>query len=382
MPLSAPDETGMYWRGRRSPHVPRCNRENNIAAREAASLFHLSPSEVDRLRVLYIKSYKVGSTTISNIIERLAVAYNLTIDSRLGNASAPQLELSDALFHHNYYGNNNSGIDAAHTNCALLYNVHGDTWCNGYQPWMDFYLPRAWRLVMVAEPLERLASMLYYEFSDYSVEVTTKNGHAIVHGSHTLKQSPPSDAQSTQGRLLIRNYFQKFEGRHSESRVQWHWLREGTPNRTLDNVIEMLRNNAFLVGLTSMFDETLMLWRYFLGLFVEDILYHRMKADSDHPKANEWHKDEIESAKTIIERNGDTRFYTVAEEVFEAQVMQYGGWDRLQNETEKFQHINTQLQRECAHVEVPSIDFGLYDRAVCMVAKYREYGFAKEFGEE
>ena len=190
-----------------------------------------------------------------------------------------------------------------------------------------------------------------------------------------------SQPQSTHGRRMIQSFLLNFNQRRTDARVQWHWLREGTPNRNLNEVIEMLRNNAFLVGLTSKFDESLILWRLFMGLFVEDIIYHKMKADFDHPRVADWHQSEISMAKRVIARNGDSKFYDVASEVFEAQVAVYGGWEKLQRETAAFQRINTQLQSECEHVFVQYAGFGLFDRAVCMVARYRAHGFGAEYGE-
>ena len=32
----------------------------------------------------------------------------------------------------------------------------------GYEAWMDFYLPRAWRIVFVAEPTHRVPSSYYF----------------------------------------------------------------------------------------------------------------------------------------------------------------------------------------------------------------------------
>lgn len=66
----------------------------------------------------------------------------------------------DILFGHNYYdyGKPQGGP------CFATQNKAGEwTWCGGYQPWMDEYVPRATHLIMVAEPMSRMASMYYYE---------------------------------------------------------------------------------------------------------------------------------------------------------------------------------------------------------------------------
>ena len=63
------DDSTWPWRGRRAPYVPTHNLENGTAALEA---MQRRPVD-DRMRVMYIKTYKVGSTTVSSLVARWAI---------------------------------------------------------------------------------------------------------------------------------------------------------------------------------------------------------------------------------------------------------------------------------------------------------------------
>ena len=67
-------------------------------------------------------------------------------------------------------------------------------WHGGYQPWMDFYLPRAWRIVMVAEPVARVVSMYYYEH-EYTVDVL--NGSTLARKNPHVSFADPASEVDT-----------------------------------------------------------------------------------------------------------------------------------------------------------------------------------------
>ena len=366
-----PRGSGTPWVGRFAPYVPEGNLENGTGAVEAQRAYHLDAAR-DRMRVMYIKSFKVGSTTVGSIFARLAVTRGMTLTpGRLFNQPHPYPY--DCLYAHNYFVNGNSGGFPA---CLHVINDGGPTWCGGYQPWMEFYMPRAWRVVMVGEPVSRMASLFYYE-KGFTRAVISKDGTELMRAKDTASLGDPLDQDC---RIQMREYMLGY-GKKRWDHIQWHWLREGTPNRSLDEVIEMLLNGAFLVGLTEHFDESLLLWRHFMGLFVEDILYFKMKGDFSHPNVTDWHVDDQRRARDIVDKTGDARYYATARDVFEHQVTVYGGWDKLRADTAAFRAVNKRLNDECSGVVTNGVGMELYRRAVCLVAKYRKHGLAAQFGE-
>ena len=143
----------------------------------------------------------------------------------------------------------------------------------------------------------------------------------------------------------------------------------------------MISNGAFLVGVVEHFDESLVLWRHFMGLFVEDILYLKLKTDVQHPRLSDWHPDHKAMVKSIAGRSGDKRYYAAVQQQFEVQVAAYGGWTKLRLATEEFRGVNNRVNEQCEHVPLTSSGPDAQARTVCIVAMYRKHGFAKIFGE-
>ena len=99
---------------------------------------------------------------------------------------------------------------------------------------------------------------VYYFDGQYTRSVF-KNGveHRAKNGS---KFSAP---QSEEGRQGIKIFIQRGGGMWS-SASQWKWLREGTPNATLPEVLQMVRSGAFFITIIKFFDESLVMMRHFM----------------------------------------------------------------------------------------------------------------------
>ena len=191
------------------------------------------------------------------------------------------------------------------------------------------------------------------------------------------------DASHPEQRELIRDYLTKSHlfGVGQCDMNQWHWLREGTPDHTLDQTIQLINNGAFLVGIEEHFDESLVLWRHFMGLFVEDILYLKLRAGAQHPSLSDWLPKHQAIAKSIAERCGENRYFASVQQQFEVQVAAYGGWTKLRLATEEFHDVNSQVNALCEHVPLTTVSPGVQARTVCLVAMYRKHELAKIFGE-
>ena len=229
---------------------------------------------------------------------------------------------------------------------------------------------------MVAEPLERMPSLFYFE-AGYTYGIySTALGHLIRKVDNASFHEPQSPA----GRAAIQRFLASKSPR-KWAFVQWNWLAEGTPGRSLAEVKILLENGAFLVGLREKFDESLMLWRFFMGLFVEDIIYAPFKAGFPHPKLSEWHLEERAAVERIVSQTGDKEYFRTVQQVFEHQVTLYGGWDKLNRDTKLFREVNYRLQQLCDEVTMTNDGGGVNRLAVCMVSHYRSLKLAKLFDE-
>ena len=267
------------------------------------------------MRLIYVKAYKVAGTTTASVFERMAVTHGWKQAPYWNEWEAAKLERYDCLFDH---ANFKQGGHFGGTKCyPPQYNRSSSMelcsgyqpwtmdsfvpracdWCGGYQPWMDYYIPRAWRLVMVEEPVKCISSMYYFD-NGYSQAVHPKGSKR---GYFTRKNNDTSFADPSNAKEIKRReiFFRTFQTLSPLNHVQWHWMAEGTPDRTLDQVVEMLLNGAFLVGITERLDESLMLWRHFMGLFVEDILYYNRKTGLPHPKVSEWPQEHQSTVKQV-----------------------------------------------------------------------------------
>ena len=201
-----PAEQGAVpWLGRPPAVVPTRNRDNCTAALESDRDTRRDGSQ-DGMRVIFIKAYKVqrvvhalrvpmpmqvAGTTTSSVFARLAVTRGWKTAPLYTGWESAQLQHWDLLHDHANFKN---GAEWGGNNCYQpLYNADRPLWCGGYQPcvagtlsasaercrWMDYYIPRAWRVVMVegetrldllahvicscAEPVKCISSMYYFD---------------------------------------------------------------------------------------------------------------------------------------------------------------------------------------------------------------------------
>lgn len=77
----------------------------------------------------------------------------------------------------------------------------------------------------------------------------------VVDAQEPLVETPPLPTDPAgQDRKFIRKWLEN-DHTYKWERVQWWWLREGTPHRTLDETIELLQTR-FTVGLTHRYRES------------------------------------------------------------------------------------------------------------------------------
>ena len=120
--LFTKSKNAMPWVGRAAPYIPEGNLELNTATLEAYRDRNIDPSD-DRMRVIYIKSHKVASTTVSSILARMVVTRH-TSDSRL--RFAYPIEPRDIVLDHNWFNGRSRNV--------LRRDCSQPQWCGGYQP--------------------------------------------------------------------------------------------------------------------------------------------------------------------------------------------------------------------------------------------------------
>jgi hypothetical protein len=344
--------------------VPPAGSEKNRGPNSETSL-ELHPSKVTELglHAVYIKSYKVASTTTATIFQRIAEEQGLKAASRY-NAGMPTIERMrgtfQLVFGHNFYDMGSKGGFP----CRVKL-VEGEwTYCGGYQPWMDFYVENAHHLVMISSPLSRMSSMYYYE-SGYTKQRDRAPGDASyqrINNEARFEKPNSDDRPQIQKFLEVKEYLNKWE------RVQWWWIRDMTEDKTVEQAIELL-NTTFTIGLSHRFDESLLLWKATMRLSTRDILYSRMKASLPHPKVHQWAPQEQATAEALIESTGDAAYYRAAEKQFEGQVDSYGR-TKLQHDVKSFQGLQSKLLSLCAKHAILSEQLHVPDQVYCFLRHY------------
>ena len=122
--------------------------------------------------------------------------------------------------------------------------------------------------------------MMYRHFPDYP-QPWAKNWLGDVIGRYrliTLLREPVSRAVSAFNQ--VKQYdrqitFREYIDRHHEQNHQSRWL--GFDGRDPD----FLRRNFSAVGITERFDESMLVFRYCLGLRLEDVLYVRQRSGGE-----------------------------------------------------------------------------------------------------
>eukprot|EP01147_Barroeca_monosierra_P002506 gene2506-5436_t len=304
--------------------------------------------------IIFIKTYKVA-TRHNSVQLRSKNSFNI-------------------IYGHNVYDMETqpAGSIAA---CQVRQREDGKwTYCGGYQPWMDEYVPHAVHFVMVAEPLERIASMYYYEqgFTKLRERVPGETSyHRLSRETRTYHNfyntDPRGKDESYIKRWLKNDFIAKWE------RVQWWWLRESTETRELSETIELMQSR-FLVGVRERMYDTMLIWKSSLQLSIRDIIFTSVKAQLSHPSFDDWSKSTKLIAKDIVKNTGDDVYYIAAKEQFEEQVKAYGR-DRLENETRIFKHLLEFLELKCNESVVSTETLHIPDRVYCMLRAYDDiYG--------
>eukprot|EP00039_Didymoeca_costata_P029655 m.25685 g.25685 ORF g.25685 m.25685 type:complete len:557 (-) comp7733_c0_seq1:109-1779(-) len=324
---------------------------------------HEEKNDEWHIHVIYIKSYKVASTTIAAIFQRIAEERGLRAANRY-NSGLPTRERARGTFHmvfgHNFYDQNTPGGFP----CKVKLVDGKWTSCGGYQAWMDFYVTAAVHVVMVSEPLARIPSMYYYEAG-----YTKQRDRAPEHMEY---QRIANDARFSDPAGLdnahIAKFLTEYEYYNKWERVQWWWLRDITEQKTLDETVEVLRRK-FVVGLSSRLEESLLLWKRRLRLETRDILYTSMKASLSHPKIKEWSEENQQMAKQLVETSGDGEYYKASVALFEKQISEYGR-EQLSDDLAAFRMLLQHLHQACSMYAVLSENLHVPDQVYCMLQHY------------
>lgn len=229
---------------------------------------------------------------------------------------------------------------------------------------MDYYIEDAFHLIMVAEPIERVASMYYYEagYTKQRDRGPADTSYARINSEARFEDPSGADDEYIAYFLKDSEYYNKWE------RVQWWWIREATTNMTLEESIQLLRDR-FLVGLPNRLDETLLIWKSEMGLETRDVVYTSMKASLSHPRTAAWSAANLQRARDVVESNGDLDYYNAATEIFEAQATRYG-LAALAEDAQRFALLLAKLRGMCSELAVETEQLHVPDQVYCMLAHY------------
>ena len=324
------------------------------------------------LRIIYIKSFKVASTTVSSILQRLADENGWKVANRYNSVGVQASRTYNLILGHNFY----DFIRGRETGPGCFVGQRrdggsggsgtGTTWtsCGGYQPWMDEFVPDAFHLIMVSEPMARIASMYYYEsqYTKLKDRMPGDTEYGRMNPSQHFGEPRSPEGERFIQRWLDNDYAYKWE------RVQWWWLREATPGRSLEETLELLRRK-FVIGLTHRFDESILLWRRILDLDTRDILYAPVKAQLSHPKITEWSEKHQDQAARHVQETKDDAYYHAAHDLFERQIRDYGS-EKLATDLAAYRKLTSQLNTRCADTFLTTEVLHVPDRVFCFLKHY------------
>jgi hypothetical protein len=290
-----------------------------------------------KLGVLYIKTYKTASSTMSGVLYRYAHENNLTVWKGIFMHCNPtSIQPFQVVAGHNYCGSRG---------CSAEQKSKGVCRGLGYQLWLEQKMIDPFvRVVLVAEPRSRLVSSYFYR---------KQQAHISSEGNIYNVSS------AFQEKDLISYALNEFN--QDRDAVQWHWLADSTLNGTLGEVISLVLP-TFIVGLTDRFEETLLVLREVLGVSSRSILYANLKTSAGthsnsnsktdqffRPSYDQLSQETRDFISSVTRQSGDSLFYSHALKQFEAQWSDLNnGLKMMSKELEQYQSLQSELTSQCS----------------------------------
>ena len=128
-----------HWLGRVASSVPTCNRECSTAAAHAQQAFGIDPVH-DGLRVMFIKAFKVASTSSSSVFYRLALSHDMVALHSHPAPNTTHVEWPYQMLAIHSFFHNDKQSTYANRHCGIVpldgVQNRNISWCGGYQPYV------------------------------------------------------------------------------------------------------------------------------------------------------------------------------------------------------------------------------------------------------
>ena len=236
-------------------------------------------------KLVFVKTHKTGSSTLTNILIRYGLARNMSFYLR-GNCQSP--------CGHDWTDVHPPPHCPANAGCCErdILTFHAQ-----YGEWMKGIFPTAKYITLLRDPVTRLASEYYYENMAQHVSKTFKlKGHLP-----TLEEVCQHQEWQDFIRSELRTMSKQF-GPYS-----------------LEEKKRLLREQFAVVGITEEFEKTLILLKHELGLDFADIVYKPLKVSGFRYNLSE---STVGCLRHIVRE--DVELYEYAQSLFRKKLSQLG----------------------------------------------------------
>ncbi|CBY42607.1 unnamed protein product [Oikopleura dioica] len=270
--------------------------------------------ELQKTPIYYLKTHKTGSSTLFNIIYRLAITYNLKI-------GFPKYEKDNYICKHKPFEKD----CITQTSYEIIANHH--VW----SPVVDQVLPNATKITILREPVSQIVSAFQY----FGPRIFSVNG---VPNEQSFEKFINATAPSS-GKAAIR------ENTHNPMAFDLG-LSAMYIYKSEEELADWLVDYYDLVMITEYFDESLILLKDLLSLEFSDIAYLKSNENSNSKKTflSSDLSEKTKQQAYLLDRV-DNALYKKANETFWEKIKLYG-FEKMKQEKEAFRFYCAQIDED------------------------------------
>ena len=304
--------------------------------------------------IVFIKTHKTGSSTLTNILIRFGVARNLTFMLRGDCGSKLGLGGTDVYEPPNLSSSPSDTVRSRWTSTTGRYGVVATAkestverrrscrrdilaFHSIYGAWMTQVFPVGSHFItLLRNPVTRTASEFDYENMSKQLQRQFKLPYrptlVDMCNNAALKQFTARKLQTMSKQL------------GSASSAPWKQFPADNINVELEQQKALLRNRFSLVGITEEFDKTLIAFKHIFGLEYADISYKPMKVRHSSYNLSK------ETEQCLKEISGhDVELYEYGRALFRDKLVALGlTKHRIDKEVQKLHRMNRHFMRQCS----------------------------------
>ena len=266
-------------------------------------------------KVVFIKTHKTGSSTLTNILIRYGVRRNMSFLVRGDCCSYLGKAWTDV--YPPFSASSSKNCSRCSRDILAFHSIYDNSW-------MRDTFRKAKFVILLRDPVTRAFSEYYYENIGKAVSKAFK----LRQFSATLEQVCGNETLKSFVAGKLRTL-----SRQLGNSSRYNLAKKKT----------FLRDEFHLVGITERFDETLAALRLMLNVNVSEVVYERMKVS---PHLHNLTAETKECLRDMVHE--DVQLYEYGKGLFEEQLLMLGlTHGRLTTEASQLQDLAAHLSREC-----------------------------------